>query len=248
MRIIARMKHIFLKELKLYFGSPTTYIVVAVFLLATALLLWVFSGYQNVLDTEFANLDGLFSNAPWLFLWLIPALCMHLFSEVYRSRKSILLFTRPLRSWAIIWGKFWAAFVVILFALLPTLIFVVSIYLLANPVGAIDLGAIVGSYIGLLFLASIYLSISLFTSALSNNQLLAFLLGVVLCTFTYVGWIYLAELFSWQSLQNLLISFSIQEHYSAISRGVIDSRDLVFFIFIGSFFLILTHFVITKKR
>lgn len=242
------MKQVFLKELKLYFGSPMAYIVVAVFLLATALLLWVFSGYQNILDTEFANLDGLFTNAPWLFLWLIPALCMHLFSETYRSQRSVLLFTRPLRIWNIIEGKFLAALVVILFALLPTLLFVISIYLLANPVGGIDLGAIAGSYIGLLFLASIYVSISLFTSALSNNQLLAFLLGVVLCAFTYIGWIYLAELFSWQSLQNLLISLSIQEHYRAISRGVIDSRDLVFFILISSFFLMLTHFIITKKR
>lgn len=242
------MKQVFLKELKHYFGSPMAYIVVVIFLLATALLLWVFPGYQNILDTEFANLDGLFSNAPWLFLWLIPALCMHLFAETYRSQKSVLLFTRPLRIWSIIGGKFGAAFVVILFALLPTLLFVLSIYLLANPVGSIDWGAIVGSYTGLLFLATIYLSISLFTSALSSNQLLAFLLGAVLCAFAYMGWIYLAQLFTWLSLQNLLISLSIKEHYGAISRGVIDSRDLVYFLLLTSFFLMLTHFIISKKR
>lgn len=242
------MKHVFWKELRLYFGSPMAYIVIAVFLLSTALLLWVIPGYQNIIDTEFANLDGLFLNAPWLFLWLIPALCMHLFSETYRSQKSVLLFTRPLSSWAIVGGKFGAALVVIFIALLPTLLFVLSIYLLANPVGSIDFGAIAGSYIGLLFLASIYLSISLFTSSLSRNQLLAFVLGVVFCAFTYVGWTYMASLFSRQSLQNLLISLSIEEHYHSIARGIIDSRDIVFFIIVMLFFLLLTQLVISKKR
>lgn len=242
------MWQVFGKEIKLYFGSPMAYIVVAVFLLATSLLLWVFPGYQNILDTEFANLDGLFNNAPWLFLWLIPALCMHLFSESYRSKKSVLLFTRPLTNWHIIMGKYLSAFVVILFALLPTLLYVVSIYLLANPVGSIDGGAITGSYIGLFFLSAIYLSISLFTSAISNNQLLAFLFGVILCAFTYVGWTYLASIFSQQSLQNVLISLSIEEHYRSISRGIIDTRDLVFFIIITLFFLILTQLIISKKR
>lgn len=243
-----RMKEIFWREIRLYFGSPMAYIVVAIFLLATALLLWVFPSFQNILDTEFANLDGLFSNAPWLFLWLIPALCMHLFSEVYRSQKSVLLFTHPLRTWDIIRGKFWAAFAVVIFALLPTLLFAVSIYLLASPVGAIDMGAIAASYLGLLFLGATYISISLFTSSLSNNQLIAFLLGVVLSAFCYVGWTYLATLFSQQSLQNLLISLSIEEHYYSIARGVIDSRDIVYFILTTVFFLALTHFVISKKR
>ncbi len=242
------MKQIFLKELKIYFGSPMAYIVIAIFLVATALLIWVFPGYQNVLDTEFANLDGLFSKAPWLFLWLIPALCMHLFSEVYRSQKSVLLFTRPLRNSSIILGKFWATFVVILMALSPTLLFAASIYLLANPVGAIDTGAIIGSYIGLLLLAALYLSISLFTSALTNNQLIAFLLGVLFCASAYIGWTYLATLFSVQSIQNTLISLSIEEHYYAISRGVIDSRDIVFFLLSTLFFLFLTHFCISNKR
>lgn len=242
------MKHVFWKELRLYFGSPMAYIVIAVFLLSTALLLWVIPGYQNIIDTEFANLDGLFLNAPWLFLWLIPALCMHLFSETYRSQKSVLLFTRPLRNWAIVGGKFGAAFVVIFIALLPTLLFVLSIYLLANPVGSIDFGAIAGSYIGLLFLAAIYLSISLFTSSLSHNQLLAFVLGVIFCAFTYVGWSYAASLFSRQSLQNLLISLSIEEHYHSIARGIIDSRDIIFFIIVTLFFLLLTQLVISKKR
>ncbi len=242
------MRQIFLKELKLYFGSPMAYIVVAIFLLATALLIWVFPGYQNVLDTEFANLNGLFANAPWLFLWLIPALCMHLFSEAYRSQKSVLLFTRPLRSSSIILGKFGATLVVVLAALLPTLLFAVSIYLLANPVGAIDTGGIIGSYIGLLLLASLYLSISLFTSSITDNQLIAFLLGVLFCAFAYTGWAYLATLFSTQSIQNTLISLSIEEHYRSISRGVIDSRDLVFFLLLTLFFLLLTHFTISNKR
>lgn len=242
------MKQVFLQEIRLYFGSPMAYIVVAVFLLATALLLWIFPSYQNILDTEFANLDGLFSNAPWLFLWLIPALCMHLFAETYRSKKSILLFTRPLRSWDIVFGKYFAAFVVVIFALLPTLVFVISIYQLANPVGSIDLGAIMGSYIGLIFLSGTYLSISLFSSALSNNQLIAFVLGVVICAFVYVGGIYLASLFAQQSLQNLLISLSIETHYHAIARGILDTRDIAYFILLTSFFLLLTNFIISKKR
>ncbi len=224
------------------------YIVVGIFLLATALLLWVFPSYQNILDTEFANINGLFSNAPWLFLWLIPALCMHLFSEVYRSQKSVLLFTRPLSSWQILLGKFGATFTVILVALLPTLLFVFSIYWLANPVGAIDFGAIIGSYVGLVLLAGLYLSISLFTSAITNNQLIALLLGILLCAFTYVGWAYLAMLFSVPSIQNLLISLSIEEHYHALARGVIDTRDIVFFLITTLLFLWLTNFTITKKR
>ncbi|PID89137.1 MAG: hypothetical protein CSB01_03590 [Bacteroidia bacterium] len=128
------------------------------------------------------------------------------------------------------------------------MLFVVSIYLLANPLGAIDLGAILGSYIGLLFLAGIYLSISLFTSALTNNQLVAFLLAVVVCAFVYVGWSYLATLFVSQSLQNVLISLSLEEHYYSISKGIIDTRDLVFFMLLIVFFLYSTHLVISKKR
>lgn len=242
------MRGIFKKELILYFGSPIAYVVIGIFLLATMLLLWVFPGYQNVLDTEFAQLDGLFTNAPWLFLWLIPALCMHLFSEMYRSRKSVLVLTRPISFWKLIMGKYLASLLVVLLAILPTFISLYSIYRLASPMGNIDIGSEIGSYIGLILLAISYLSISLFSSAITNNQLIAFLSGAILCVFWYVGWEYLASIIPQHNIQNLLLSFSIKEHYLSLSRGVIDSRDVIYFLLLGCFFLFLTHYVVSRKR
>lgn len=242
------MKGIFKKELVLYFGSPIAYVVIGVFLLATMLLLWIFPGYQNILDTEFAQMDGLFTNAPWLFLWLIPALCMHLFSEMYRSRRSILVLTRPIPFWKLIMGKYLASFLVVLLAILPTFVSLYTIYYLAIPIGNIDIGSEISSYIGLILLAISYLSIILFSSAVTNNQLIAFLSGAILCIFWYIGWEYLASIIPQHNVQNLLLSFSIKEHYLSISRGVIDSRDVAYFLLLSCLFLLLTHYVISRKR
>lgn len=242
------MKAIFIKELQLYFGSLSAYLIVFVFLATTGLLLWVFSGYQNILDTEYAQLNGLFNNAPWLFLWLIPALCMHLFSESYRTKSSKLLLTRPITQTNIILGKYFAAFVVVLFSILPTLLYVVSLQLLTNPSNQIDIGLQISAYTGLILLASTYISISIFTSCLSDNQLISFVLGVIFCVFFYIGWEYIAQTLPTGMGSNYIMKFSINNSYQSISRGVIDSRDILFFVLLDFIFLFLTHQLLKYKR
>lgn len=242
------MKAIFIKELQLYFGSLSVYLIVFVFLTITGLLLWVFPSYYNILDTEYAQMNGLFTNAPWLFLWLIPALCMHLFSESFRTKSSKLLLTRPIKLTHIIAGKYMAAFTVILITIAPTLLYLVSLYLLTAPSNSIDIGLHLSAYISLLLLASVYTSISLLTSCLSDNQLISFVLGAILCAFFYIGWEYIAQTLSLGAFSNFIMSLSINESYLSIARGVIDSRDIVFFLLLNLFFLFLTHQVLSYKR
>ena len=235
------------KEINGFFGSITGYVVITVFLLITGLFLWFFPGEMNIPENGYANIDGLFIIAPWVFLFLVPAVSMRMIAEEKKTGTIELLLTRPLTDFQIIFSKYLASIILIAIALLPTLIFYISVYILGSPKGNIDSGAVLGSYLGLFFLASIYASIGLFASALTDNQVVAFLIAVLLSFIIYTGFDYLANIFEVSVFNTVILDLGINEHYKSISRGIIDSRDIVYFFSVSFLFLILTGFVVRKQ-
>lgn len=232
------------KEISSFFGSFTGYVVVFVFLLATSLFLWVFPGNYNIPDSGYASLDGLFSLAPWVYLFLVPAITMRLFAEEKRMGTMEVLLTRPLSVYQIVLAKFLAGLLLVSISLLPTLIYFYSVYALGNPVGCIDTGGTWGAYIGLFFLAAIYVSIGLLASSLTDNQIFAFILAMALSFLAYLGFDLVGSMQLPSTIQQIIIGFGINEHYQSVSRGVIDSRDLIYFLTAIFVFLFLTSRII----
>jgi ABC-2 type transport system permease protein len=227
------------KEISVFFSTLTGYLAIVVFLAAISLFMWVFPGDFNVLDSGYANIDTLFVIAPWVFMFLIPAVTMKSFSEEWRNGTIELLLTKPLTDWQIILAKFIAGLLIVLFSLIPTLIYYWSVKTLSLAPG-IDEGATWGSYFGLLFLASGFVAIGVFASALSRNQIVAFILAVFLSFFFYVGFEQISSFSSIIGMDSFIIQLGINEHYISMSRGVIDTRDLLYFISLSGFFLFLT--------
>jgi len=233
------MKSLIRKELALYFSNLSGYLISCLFLLITGLFLWVIPGNWNVFSAGYANLDGLFELAPWLYLFLVPAVSMRLFSDEYRLGTMELLMTSPLSAWKVLSAKYISGLVVILLSLLPTFIYVYSVSTMASPVGNVDMGAIVGSYLGLLLLACIYLAIGLFTSSLTDNQIVAFLLALVMCYILYAGLDFTASIFN-GSWAHFIAAGGIASHYDALSRGVIIFSDMVYYFSVTFLFLYFT--------
>jgi ABC-2 type transport system permease protein len=237
------------KEINSFFSSPIGYLVIGLFLVVNGLFLWVFQGSYNILDSGFADLSPFFTLAPWIFLFLIPAVTMKSFSEEYKQGTLELLLTRPITKWQLVLGKYFGSMLLILLALLPTLIYVVTIYNLGNPEGNLDSGAITGSYMGLIFLGACYAAIGIFTSSLTENQIVAFILAVFLCFVCFFAFEGLANLNIFTAGSFGLEHIGISSHYDSISRGVIDTRDILYFFSFIVFFLALTKFSIhTSKR
>ncbi|NLI72306.1 MAG: gliding motility-associated ABC transporter permease subunit GldF [Bacteroidales bacterium] len=228
------------KELRAFFSSAVGYIVIGLFLLLTGLFLWVIPGQFNVLDAGYANVDGLFYLAPWLFLFLCPAVTMRLFAEEKQTGTWELLVTKPITEWQIVLGKYFAGTIVVLLALLPTAIYFISVSFMAEPQGNVDIGQFWGSFIGLIFLASIYTAIGTFTSSLSKNQIIAFITALVLCFFLYYGFDLLTAFFTGGKKIQFIENLGIRAHYASMSRGVVDSRDVIYFVVTGVIFLTLT--------
>jgi len=227
------------KEVSVFFSSLTGYIAIIVFLAAIGLFMWVFPGNFNVLDKGFASIDTLFIIAPWVFMFLIPAVTMRSFSEEWRNGTIDLLLTKPLSDWQIIFAKFLGGLIIVIFSLLPTLTYYWSVKQISLAPG-IDEGATWGSYFGFLFLASSFVAIGVFSSALSKNQIVAFIIGVFLSFFFYVGFEQVSSFSSLPGVDSFIINLGINEHYVSMSRGVIDTRDLIYFISLSLFFLLLT--------
>lgn len=225
------------KEFNSFFASPIAYLVIGVFLLINGLFLWIFKDDFNILNAGFADLNPFFFLSPWLFLFLIPAITMKSFADELNSGTIELLKTKPVSDWQIIMGKFWASLLLVVVALIPTLTYVYTIYQLGKPTGNIDFGSTIGSYMGLLFLAATYTAVGLFTSTLSKNQIVAFIVAVFITFFLYYGFDAISN-----SLGNDLTikKMGINEHFKSISRGVIDTRDLLYFLSVTVFFLYLT--------
>ena len=237
------MKTIFKKEINLFFSSLVGYVAIIVFLVTTGLFVWVFPE-TNVLDYGFSNIDQLFVVAPWVFMFLIPAVTMRSFSEEISSGTIELLATRPLSDLSIILGKYFAAVVLVLFSVLPTLLYFHSIYQLGDPVGNIDTGATWGSYIGLVLLAGCFAAIGVFASSLSKNQIIAFVLALFLCFFMYIAFDFLAGLdMFYATIDNLIEELGINAHYNSISRGVLDTRDVIYFFSVIALFILFTKFL-----
>jgi len=241
------MYAVFKRELFSLLNSLMAYITIGVFLLAAGLLLWFFPD-TSILDYGYAEMTGFFSLAPFLFMFLIPAISMRSFAEERREGTYILLATRPLTDWQIIMAKYLACFVLVLFALIPTLIYYYTIKKLAMPGSAIDTGAIIGSYIGLLFLGAAFTSIGVFASSITKNQVIAFAVAVFLCFMVYNGFDAMAKMELLSGLQNLFVFLSVNEHYQSVSRGVLDSRDVIYFLSMTLFFLLLTRFAIGGRK
>jgi len=230
------------KEFNSFFSSPIGFLVIGVFLVANGLFLWLFKSEFNILDYGFADLSPFFTLAPWVLLFLIPAITMRSFSDEKKQGTLELLLTKPISNLKIVLGKFLGAFVLVLLALLPTLLYVYTVNQLGNPAGNLDMAAVTGSYLGLLFLVAAYTAIGVFASTLSDNQIVAFIIAVVLCLLFYVGFDSIADLFS----STLIESFGMNTHFKSISRGVLDTRDIIYFISITVFFLTLTVFSINS--
>lgn len=238
------------KELKGFFASLSGYIVLAFFLVANGVFLWLVPNNYNIIDSGMADMQSFFSLAPTLYLFLVPVLCMRLFAEERRSGTLELLFTRPVSVSKIVLAKYLAGFMLVFLSVLPTLIYPVSLYFLAQPVGHIDTGGIIGSYIGLLFLSGIYVAASVWASALTDNQIVAFLYGMVLSFLLFAGFDFLSDLPILSSFQNELLNLGINYHYEPMSRGVIALNDIVYFLSVILLFLWLTvrRFHVTRLR
>ncbi|WP_430932998.1 gliding motility-associated ABC transporter permease subunit GldF [Saccharicrinis sp. 156] len=236
------------KEITSFFSSLTGYLVVGVFLVLTGLFLWVIPGEMNILFGGYATLDSLFYLAPWLYLFLVPAVTMRLFAEEKRSGTIELLYTRPLTEFHIVLAKYLAGFTLVVISLLPTLIYFYSVVQLGNPVGNIDYGGTWGSFVGLLFLAGIYVAIGVFCSSLTDNQIVSFVIAVLLCFVFYYGFEALSQLVPGSNSQSLIVNLGIDEHYQSMSRGVIDSRDLLYFISVITLLLFLTRTVMGSRK
>lgn len=238
---------VFKREISSFLSSLIAYIVIVVFLLVTGLFMWVFPDY-SILDYGYASLDQLFIIGPWVFMFLIPAITMKFFSEEKRTGTIELLFTKPVSDLQIIFGKFLAGFGLVLFAILPTLLYAIALWYLADPVGNIDTGGIIGSYIGLLLLGGVFVSIGIFASSLTDNQIVAFLLGLFLCFFLYSAFESFKLLNLPVQVQLVLEQLGISAHFYAMSKGVLDSRDLVYFGSVIALFMMLTKTVLESRK
>lgn len=239
---------IFRKELNVFFSSLIGYIAITIFLVANGLFAWVFPE-TNILDDGYATLDSFFSFAPWIFMFLIPAITMRSFAEERNAGTIEFLATKPITDLQIILGKFSAAFVLVVFSVLPTILYYVTISLLASPKGNVDTGGIAGSYIGLTFLGATFIAISIFTSSISNNQIVAFITGMFACFFFYIAFDSLSLIPAFVgNVDKFFNVLSINQHYQNISKGYIDLRDMIYFLSLISIFLLMTKTSLGSRK
>ncbi len=241
------MLTIFVKEIRSFLSSLIAYIAIGVFLLAIGLFMWVFKD-TNVLDGGYANIDTLFYMGPWVFIFLISAITMRSFSEEKKAGTIETLTTAPISDMSIILGKYFAGVVLVLFSLIPTLLYYYTIHQLGYPEGNIDTGAMWGSYLGLLMLGSVFVAIGIFASVITDNQIVSFIISMFLCFVFYIAFDYLAQLSALQSVSYWIQWVGINKHYESISRGVLDTRDAAYFISAITVFLLLTKVVFGSRK
>jgi len=235
------------KEFNGFLNSLIAYIVLTVFLVATGMFMWVFPE-SSVLEYGFADMQTLFNMAPWMFLFLIPAITMRTFAEEKREGTIELLLTKPLTDLQLILGKYFAALLLALFALLPTLLYYYSVYTLGNPAGNVDSAAVAGSYIGLMFLAAVFTAIGVFASSVSDNQIISFVLALFLCFVIYTGFDSIASIPVWGTYGYFISQMGISYHYSAISRGLVDSRDVLYCLSVIAILILATKLVLRGRK
>ena len=234
------------KEFNSFLNSLIAYVVIGVFLTGIGLLMWVFPE-TSVLDYGYADLETLFSLGPYVFIFLIPAITMRSFAEEAKGGTLELLLTRPLSDWDIIIGKFLACFCLVILSLLPTLIYYFSVYVLGNPVGNIDAPGVMGSYLGLILLGAVFCSIGIFSSSITHNQIVSFIIAAFLCYFFYAGFESLSLLNVWSERSLLIKELGLLYHYDALSKGLIDSRNLVYFGSVIAGVLLVTRIILGAR-
>ncbi|CAL1521577.1 gliding motility-associated ABC transporter permease subunit GldF [Chitinophaga sp. MM2321] len=241
------MLAIFKKEINQFFSSVTGYVAIILFLLANGLLLFVFPD-TSLLDTGYANLDPLFDLAPLIYLLLIPAITMRSFADEFKTGTMELLSTKPLTSWQIVLGKFWGSLLIVAISLLPTVIYYIAIRQLSVNPQQLDNGGILGAYTGLFLLGAVFTAIGLWSSSLTTNAMVAFLIALFTCFIFYNGFDALSKIPGFSGGADYYLQMAgIKFHYASISRGVIDSRDIVYFISIIGLMLYLTKLSLHRK-
>jgi ABC-2 type transport system permease protein len=241
------MLHILKKEINAFLNSLIAYMIITVFLTGMGLILWVFPD-TSILEYGFADMGALFTLAPYIFMFLIPAITMRMFSEEKKSGTLELLLTSPIRDIEIILGKFLAGFTLVLFAIIPTLIYFATVFYLGNPPGNIDVAGTFGSYIGLILLGFSFTSVGVFSSALSENQVVAFIIAAFLCFLLYTGFSSVSALPVWGSGSYIVEQLGMQHHYLAMSKGLIDARNVVYFLSLAAVMLLCTNFVMSSRK
>lgn len=242
---------LYFKEIKSFLSSLIGYVTIGVFISMIGIFMWIIpadGGGYNVLDNGFANIDPLFVIAPWVYLFLIPAITMRSFSEEKKTGTIELLLTRPLSDLQIVLAKYFAGFTLVIFSLLPTLVYYYSVHVLGAPRGNIDTGGMWGSYIGLLFLGAGFVSIGIFASAIAENQVIAFIIALLLCFFCYIGFEFIAQSGLFGKYDAFFKSLGINDHYMSLSRGVIDTRDALYFISVIAIFNLFTRLVLESRK
>lgn len=241
------MRTIYIKEIRSFLSSFIAYIVIVVFLIANGLFMWVFED-TNVLDFGYANMDTLFELSPWILMFLVSAITMRSFSEEKKVGTIETLTTKPISDLSIILGKFFAGFTLVLFSLLPTIIYFYSIYQLGETIGNIDTGATLGSYLGLLMLGGVYVAIGIFASAITENQIVSFVLSLFVCFVFYMAFDYLGNLEVFKGTDFFLEWIGINYHYRSISKGILDTRDVIYFLSLTGLFIWLTKIVFESRK
>jgi len=239
---------IFRKELNVFFSSLIGYIAITIFLIANGLFAWVFPE-TNILDDGYATLDSFFNFAPWILMFLIPAITMRSFAEEKNSGTIEFITTRPITDMQIIFGKYLAALVLVIFAILPTVLYYFTVSALASPAGNVDTGGIIGSYIGLILLGATFVSIALFTSSITNNQIVAFIAGMFACFFFYLAFDSLSLIPAFiGTADKYFNAISINRHYLNISKGYIDLRDVIYFSSMIGIFILMTKTALGSRK
>jgi ABC-2 type transport system permease protein len=241
------MRSIFIKEINSFFSSIVGYVAILIFLIACGLFLWIIPD-TSILGYGYATLDRFFSMAPWFLMLLIPAVTMRSFADEFRGGTIEWLSTKPLKDFDIILGKYFAALVLVVFALLPTLIYVLTIDSLSAIPDNIDTGAIIGSYIGLTFLAASFTAVGIFCSAMTSNQVVAFLVSLFACYLLYSGFEALSKIPAFTAgIDYYLSMVGMSFHYEAISRGVVDTREVIYFVSVIILFVSLTRLSLNRR-
>ena len=236
------------KEISIFFSTIIGYLIIGLFLLISSLILWHDISEINILDNAYASMDSFFSIAPLIFLLFIPSVSMRVFSEEFNTGTIETLITKPISSFEIVTAKFFAVLSLVIIAILPTITYVISIYFLGETTGNLDLAAVVGSYIGLILLSSIFSSISVYASSLSSNQIVAFILAIIMSSFFFFGFDILSQLPYLQIVDLTLQKIGISYHYNMISKGLLKVSDLVYFMSVSLLFIKLTEVVIKNKN
>lgn len=241
------MIQVFIKELNSFLNSLIAYIVISVFLTGIGLLMWVFPE-TSVLEYGYADMETLFSLGPYVFMFLIPAITMRMFAEEKKAGTIELLITKPLTDWEIIFGKYLSGFALVIFSIFPTLIYYWSVYQLGDPVGNIDTAGVMGSYIGLVLLGGVFTAIGVFSSAISTNQIVSFIIAVFFCFIIYSGLDSIASINDWGAFSSFIEQLGILDHYYAMSKGLIDTRDVIYFLSVISLMLLSTKLILSSRK